>query len=325
MNYNIIDEYIKYIKKSFSSLFKIVFKDAFKKSFYVTFLDKYISVRYYDETNYHSEKDFIKRINRELVDIYGDIIDEDNVDDLKNMIAFFAYVVYFDDILIVEKDMEIINSLINDSLFNFENKDELKQQIKDWYIRFKEGKERFNNAIETKYFNVVEEKLCRNLSYLVLEHNVKISNLYSEYAINKVYTTGIINEDKLFITYILASHMVLNNAINLDFSRKYMVPIASSLFEKEKKFVRLINILNNPLAKNSISIRITYTDYISNKNKIDKLINEGYSFGLEIDEKYSGNLTELILFPYVLIDGENEYYEMFIANKDVIRSKIIKI
>lgn len=325
MNYNIIDEYIKYIKKSFSSLFKIVFKDAFKKSFYVTFLDKYISVRYYDETNYHSEKDFIKRINRELVDIYGDIIDEDNVDDLKNMIAFFAYVVYFDDILIVEKDMEIINSLINDSLFNFENKDELKQQIKDWYIRFKEGKERFNNVIETKYFNVVEEKLCRNLSYLVLEHNVKISNLYSEYAINKVYTTGIINEDKLFITYILASHMVLNNAINLDFSRKYMVPIASSLFEKEKKFVRLINILNNPLAKNSISIRITYTDYISNKNKIDKLINEGYSFGLEIDEKYSGNLTELILFPYVLIDGENEYYEMFIANKDVIRSKIIKI
>lgn len=325
MNYNIIDEYIKYIKKSFSSLFKIVFKDAFKKSFYVTFLDKYISVRYYDETNYHSEKDFIKRINRELVDIYGDIIDEDNVDDLKNMIAFFAYVVYFDDILIVEKDMEIINSLINDSLFNFENKDELKQQIKDWYISFKEGKERFNNVIETKYFNVVEEKLCRNLSYLVLEHNVKISNLYSEYAINKVYTTGIINEDKLFITYILASHMVLNNAINLDFSRKYMVPIASSLFEKEKKFVRLINILNNPLAKNSISIRITYTDYISNKNKIDKLINEGYSFGLEIDEKYSGNLTELILFPYVLIDGENEYYEMFIANKDVIRSKIIKI
>ena len=325
MNYNIIDEYIKYIKKSFSSLFKIVFKDAFKKSFYVTFLDKYISVRYYDETNYHGEKDFIKRINRELVDIYGDIIDEDNVDDLKNMIAFFAYVVYFDDILIVEKDMEIINSLINDSLFNFENKDELKQQIKDWYISFKEGKERFNNVIETKYFNVVEEKLCRNLSYLVLEHNVKISNLYSEYAINKVYTTGIINEDKLFITYILASHMVLNNAINLDFSRKYMVPIASSLFEKEKKFVRLINILNNPLAKNSISIRITYTDYISNKNKIDKLINEGYSFGLEIDEKYSGNLTELILFPYVLIDGENEYYEMFISNKDVIRSKIIKI
>ena len=325
MNYNIIDEYIKYIKKSFSSLFKIVFKDAFKKSFYVTFLDKYISVRYYDETNYHGEKDFIKRINRELVDIYGDIIDEDNVDDLKNMIAFFAYVVYFDDILIVEKDMEIINSLINDSLFNFENKDELKQQIKDWYISFKEGKERFNNVIETKYFNVVEEKLRRNLSYLVLEHNVKISNLYSEYAINKVYTTGIINEDKLFITYILASHMVLNNAINLDFSRKYMVPIASSLFEKEKKFVRLINILNNPLAKNSISIRITYTDYISNKNKIDKLINEGYSFGLEIDEKYSGNLTELILFPYVLIDGENEYYEMFIANKDVIRSKIIKI
>ena len=325
MNYNIIDEYIKYIKKSFSSLFKIVFKDAFKKSFYVTFLDKYISVRYYDETNYHSEKDFIKRINRELVDIYGDIIDEDNVDDLKNMIAFFAYVVYFDDILIVEKDMEIINSLINDSLFNFENKDELKQQIKDWYISFKEGKERFNNVIETKYFNVVEEKLRRNLSYLVLEHNVKISNLYSEYAINKVYTTGIINEDKLFITYILASHMVLNNAINLDFSRKYMVPIASSLFEKEKKFVRLINILNNPLAKNSISIRITYTDYISNKNKIDKLINEGYSFGLEIDEKYSGNLTELILFPYVLIDGENEYYETFISNKDVIRSKIIKI
>ena len=325
MNYNIIDEYIKYIKKSFTNLFKIVFKDAFKKSFYVTFLDKYIDVRYYDETNYHKESDFIKRINKELIDIYGDIIDEENMDDLKNIVAFFAYVVYFDDILIVEKDMEIINALVNDSIFNFENKEELKQQIKEWYVSFKEGKEKFNSVVETKYFNIVEEKLERNLNYLVLKHNVRISNLYSEYAINKAYTTGIVNEDKLFITYILASHMVLNNAINLDFSRKYMVPIANSLFAKEKKFLRLVNILNNPLAKKSIYIRITYKNYINNKNKIDKMINEGYSFALEIDDKFSGNLTELILFPYVLINEENEYYETLMSKKDILSAKIIKI
>lgn len=325
MNYNIIEEYIKFIRKSFMNLFKIVFEDAFKKSFYTSFLDKYIDVRYYDNTNYPKEKDFVKRLNKELVDIYGDIIDEENINDLKNMVALFAYIVYFDDILVVEKDMELINTLVNDDIFKFEDKDTLKKEIKDWYVHFKESKEKFNSVIETKYFNVVEEKIGRNLYYLVLEHNVKISNLYSEYAINKVYTTGIINEDKLFITYILASYMVLNGAINLDFSKKYMVPIANTLFAKEKKFARLINILNNPLAKDNIYIRITYKDYISNKSKIDKLIKEGYSFGLEIDEEYSGNLIELVLFPYILVSEENEFYEKIVDSKNILESKIIKI
>ena len=325
MNYNIILEYTNFLKKSFLNFFKIIFKDDYKKNLCTPFLDKYVEIRYYDETNYPKEQDFVKRLNRELIDLYEDLMSEDNMEYLKNVVALFAYIVCFDDVYVIEKDLELINSLVNDTSLKINNRDNLKKELKEWYISFKKSKEKFNETIETKYFNVIEEKLGRNLYYLVLEHNVKISNLYSEYAIDKVYNNGIINEDKEFITYVLASYLVLNNAIGLDFSKKYMVPIASTIFEKEKKFVRLIGILDNPIAKKNVYIRILYNDYKENRSKIDKLINEGYSFGLELNDDYSGSLNELVLFPYVLVNRESELYERLISKKDLLKSKIIKL
>ena len=167
--------------------------------------------------------------------------------------------------------------------------------------------------------------MYRKLFYLSLEHNVKISNLYSEFAIEKAYTTGTVGEDKLFITYILASSLVLENAINLDFSRYYLVPVASTLFEKEKKCTRLFKIFDNQLCKKFISIWITYSDYKKNKKKIDDLISEGYSFGIELDSKYTGVSSELVLFPYIFVYEDSPEYEMLERDKERLKSKIIKL
>lgn len=325
MNYNIINEYIGFIRGKLLDFFKLILRNRYQKNLCATFIDKYIEVRYYNETNYLATKDFIKRVNKELVDLAEKLATEDNVDDVKNIVALFGYIVYFDDVCPVMEEMELINTLVSDEIIKIENKEGLKLFIKQWYLEIKEAKERFSKAINTREFNIVEERLYRKIYYLVLEHNVRISNLYSEFAIDKAYNTGTVNEDKLFVTYILASSIILNNAINLDFSRFYMVPFANSLFEKDKKCARLLNVLNNPLAKKFISIRITYTDYKRNKNYIDKLINEGYTFGLELDSKYTGESKELVLFPYILADEESEEYTMLIRDKDLLKSKIIKL
>lgn len=325
MNYNIIEEYISFNREKYLEFFKILLGNHYQKYLCALFIDKYISVRYYNETNYLTVKDFISRINKELVDLTKKLADDDNIETIKNIVALFAYIVYFDDICVVTEDMELINTLVSDDIIKIDNKAELKQAIKDWYISLKKGKEKFNNTLRTKDFSLLEGRLYRKLHSLELEHNVKISNLYSEYAIDKAYNSGTVNEDKLFITYILASQLVLENAINLDFSRYYMVPLASTLFEKEKKFARLINVINNALAKKFISIRITYTDYKKNKNKINDLISEGYSFGIELDSKYTGNTSELVLFPYILAYDDSPEYEMLMREKDLLKSKIIKL
>lgn len=325
MDYNIIDEYVSFVKKEYLEFFKMIFKNNYKKSLCASLLDRYINVRYYDETNYSSEKDFVKRLNKELVDIYKEIVEKNNEEYLKNAIALFGYIIYFDDVFYAEKDLELINSLVNDKNIKIAESDDIKTELKDWYIHLKETKDKFNDSIVSREFRLIEKKLMKKLYYLELEHSVKISNLYSEYAINRAYNTGTVAEDKLFITYILTSFVVLNNALNLDFSVKYVVPFAKSLFEKDKKIQRLIGIFDNPLAKKNIAIRLKYDDYKKYKAKINKLINEGYSFGLDIPDDYSDNINDLVLFTYIFVNKDADIYDTLINEKTLIDTKIIKI
>ena len=130
------------------------------------FIDRYINVRYYNETNYLTEKDFVNRINKELVDLTKKLADDDNIDDIKNIVALFGYIIYFDDVGIINHDMELINTLVTDDIIKVEKKDDLKQLIKDWYTSLKKGKEIFNNAISTKDFNLLEKRLYKKLNYV---------------------------------------------------------------------------------------------------------------------------------------------------------------
>ncbi len=325
MEYNIISEYVGFVRDKFLDFFKFILRHRYRKNICGIFVDKYISVRYFNETNYITVKDFVNRINKELVDLTEKVADDDNIEDVKNVVALFGYLMYFDDVCVVSEEMELINTLVSDDVIKIDNREGLKVFIKQWYLELKNGKERFDRAVHTKTFTLLEERLYRKLYYLELEHSVRISNLYSEYAIDKAYNTGTVAEDKLFITYILASNLVLNNAINLDFSRFYLVPFASSLFDKAKKFARLLNTLDNQLAKKYISIRITYSDYRKHKDKIDDLISQGYTFGLELDSKYAGTISELLLFPYILVYDETPEYEAIMRDKDKLKSKIIRL
>ncbi len=324
MDYNIVDKYISFIRESYMDLCKIIFKNKCKKELCLAFVEKYITVRYYNETNYPGEKDLINRINKELIDLLDKLVLDDNMEDLKNIVALFGYIFYFDDVCVMTKEMEVIDAIINDGIIRISDSDNLREELKKWYLSFNLDKERFHDAISTKKFNLVEEKIYHRLYSLVLEHNVKISNLYSEYAIDKAYNSGTVNEDKLFVTYILASNNVLNNAINLDFSRYYVVSLAGTLFSKEKKIGRLLKILDCPLTKKFIHIKITYTDYKENKSMIDKLISSGYSFIIELDYKYAGDSSLLYLFPYVMVNKDSPEYEMLMRDKDNLKSKIIK-
>lgn len=325
MEYNVISRYVDFLKREYHNFFKIMFGDKYQKKLCEPFLDRYICVRYFNETSFTSDKDIISRLNKELVDVYDSVVDDDNEEMIKNIVALFGYIIYFDDVCQVIEEAVLINVLAEDEDITIEHDHNIKKDIKAWYINFKKKKEKFNNTIMTRDFDLIEERLYRKIYYLVLKHNVKISNLYSEFAIDKAYNSGLINEDKLFITLILSSLLVLNNAINMDFSRYYVVDMASSLFNKDKKLNRLFNAINNSLAKRNIAMRISYTDYLNNRDKINKLINDGYAFGVIIDDKFDGNLNELILFSYVFVDEENEYYDVLVSQKDKIKSKIIKI
>ena len=324
MDYNIINKYIEFVKREYCNFFKLFLGNKYQKQLCMPFIDKYVLVRYYNETNYTREKDFINRLNKELIDVFEEIYTEENENILKNIVALFGYLVYFDDVGYVDDMQKLIDTLVNDEDIKLVRSENIDKEIKKWYNQFKKSKEKFNDAITSKDFTLIEERIYRKIFRLYLEHNVKISNLYSDYAISRAYNSGVINEDKLFITCILGELLILNNAILLDYSRFFVVDMVPTLFDKEKKLARLFNMLDNMLTKKYLSLRITYSDYKENKVMINKLINDGYSFGVIIDDSFSGNINELVLFTCIYVDSESEYYAILEEKKQVM-PKIIKL
>ena len=51
----------------------------------------------------------------------------------------------------------------------------------------------------------------------------------------------------------------------------------------------------------------------------------GYSFGIELDNKYTGNTSELVIFPYIFVYEDSPEYELLEREKDRLKSKIIKL
>lgn len=321
MDYNIVSKYITFIKREYLRFFNIIFHSKYQKKICEPFIDTYIGVRYYNETDYHNIKDFVDRINKELIIIYEKLKDDNDEEMLKDIVALFAYIVYFDDVY--EENDEIIDSLIKDENIHIRKSDNLKEELVNWYVNLKETKNMFNSSIDSKDFILNKKKISNNVYELGLEHNVKISNLYSEYAINRAYNSTIVNEDKEFIITIMASSEVLNNAIKLDFTKNYVFELTTSIVEKEKKMKRLFSVIDNPLTKRYISAKITYEDYLKYKNIFDSYIVDGFSFSVVLDSRFEGNIRSLVLFSSIYVSKDNEYYDEIMRAKKETMPKVI--
>lgn len=323
MDYNIVLKYISFIKREYLEFFKIVFRSKFQKKLFEELIDLYINVRYYNETDFRSEKDFMTRINMELINLYEKLKKDNDEELLKNAIALFVYIVYFDDVYEEDNTTSLIDDFIVDDNIQIKDKESLHDELLNWYLELKENKNKFHSMINTKEFSIDKKRVDTKTYEVSLTHNVKISNLYSEYAITRAFNSPIVSEDKEFVIAIMTSHEVLKNAINLDFTKRYIFDLVPSVAEKEKKLKRLFSIIDNPLTKRYISAKITYEEYLNNKSVFDSYIVDGYSFSIVIDSKFKGNIKSLVLFSFIYISEDNEYYEDIMKAKKELMPKII--
>ena len=323
MEYNIISIYTKFIKDKLLEFFKLVLSKDYNNSLCKKFVNKYIDVRYYNETGYSKDKDFITRLNKDLIEVYESIATDENEETLKNVVALFGYITYLDDLYDGKEDMEILSALTNDDTIKIKRDDNFKKSLRKWYFSFKNGKNNFQNTIMSKEFSLSEKKVYRKTFETKVEHNVKISNLYSEFAIEKAYNMGVVAEDKLFVNAILTSELLLNDAINLDFTKKYIIELEGSILSKKKKANRFFSSIDNPLAKKYLSLKILGSQYLQNKEFIQEKMKEGFSFALVLDTDISEN--EFILFSYIYVYEDSEIFDIIMNDKDKIASRIIKI
>jgi len=325
MNTNVISEYIDFVKASILGFYKIILDNTYDKNLIEPLLNRYILVRYCGETSFLGEQDLIEILSKEFKNVIDPIMNKDNEEELKTIYALFVYVFYFDECYYIENTSLLLDSFFQDESIKVNFTEKKKREVTRFISKFNANKERFDLVFRSAYFGIEEKILKSNLYHVTLSQNVKVSNLYSEYAIEKAFNSGVVNEDKLFITLLMTSQKILNNAIGLDFSRYYLIDFVTTFLTKEKKIARVFNIIDNDLAKKYLILNIKYIDYILNKENIDSYIKMGFSFSVTIDDKFEDDYADLILFTCVIVNSKSENYDIIMENRKQISSTLIVI
>ena len=326
MDTNIVLEYINYVKESLATFYHILLDKDYQSKYINPIIDRYINVRYYNDTK-SKEKDNIKLIDDELKPVIKELL-KNNIDDqelIKNIYALIGYVLYFDDVSNYSSLNNLVATLINDEVITIKYNEEKISNLTDFIKEFNIKKDEFMNIFDTSLFSLSETRIKRNLYHVTINNAIRVPKIYSDYATSKAFNTGTVNEDKNYVLFTLLSYNLLKSAIDLDFSRNYLLDLPISLFLKPKKIERLLGIIDNNLVKSHVNFKVTYSDYLTNKELINGFIKKGYKVALELDDNFSNNIDELFIFSYVLVYDYLSCYDMIMDSRKDIKVNVITL
>jgi len=141
-----------------------------------------------------------------------------------------------------------------------------------------------------------------------LEHNIAFSKIYSDYIVDKTYSEGIIAEDKMQVLFTLLSSEIINNMLNYEFNKKYVVYVPETLYSKGNKLDDIFDMFEDEYAKNNIIILLQYSKMGENKEVIKKFIKKGYHFAIDINNTAKFKVSDQEMFEIV------DY--LFLSNKN---------
>lgn len=336
---NLMDTYLKFTEKKIKKYMKIVFSVNYDEEIIEEFLRTYINARYYNVQN--SEKParaFYMRILDELeykedmlmekCDAEAESLDEkqSRLNLIHSIKEAFGYVLFFDNVRNIEnfKTIDSLHEIIEKMLesvekdFDIKNpkdvEEKLYQEVKSDMIE----KDIFLDKFETDEFSLVFENanFDENFYFVELEHNIKMPMQYSESAINKVFTEGIIAEDKLQIEYILLSTVAIRDIINGNFKDCYIAEFETSLFKKKQKLNGILALIENQALQEKINLNIKYADYMKNQKSVLEYIKRGFSFVITLDDtlKNAEDVEKLKIFKLVIVPEELKIYKEIKSN-----------
>ena len=336
---NLMDTYLKFTEKKIKKYMKIVFSVNYDEEIIEEFLRTYINARYYNVQN--SEKParaFYMRILDELeykedmlmekCDAEAESLDEkqSRLNLIHSIKEAFGYVLFFDNVRNIEnfKTIDSLHEIIEKMLesvekdFDIKNpkdvEEKLYQEVKSDMIE----KDIFLDKFETDEFSLVFENanFDENFYFVELEHNIKMPMQYSESAINKVFTEGIIAEDKLQIEYILLSTVAIRDIINGNFKDCYIAEFETSLFKKKQKLNGILALIENQALQEKINLNIKYADYMKNQKSVLEYIKRGFSFVITLDDtlKNAEDVEKLKIFKLVIVPEDLKIYKEIKSN-----------
>ena len=311
---NISNDYVNFVKKSITNYTKIIMGKNFNKEIFDTLLNTYINTRYY---NYYDSKykNYSLNINYYLKDEVLKLMQTDNqkYNELaKKTYLIFKYIIYFDNVLEYDSLDKIVDDIIEFRIKNFELYSEsFAKEFTSFVKEDNKRKKTYLESLKNDKLILTNTKTNKsNVFFANLLPTMTFPKIYSNYSINKVYNEGIINEDKLFITYHLVNKELLLNAIKGIYDIKYIVDFPLSILEKKDKTTRLLNTINSEVTRDNVIMNITYSNYLINKESIESMLKDGYKFSVILDDKYDYQEKSKIwlsIFSYIILDKDTPF------------------
>ena len=331
MTINIMNEYIELTKKQINEYMKLVFEEKFNQTYCNLFLERYINIRYFNyyENEYHESTrkkilEHLKKVGEEI--IINNIQDRELIETMR---VFFYYVLYFDNVVYykdlkqkIAKINKVKKRVFNTETYDFEEK--LYQKMQEIMNEKEELIKRFSSEeFYIKLTNYPDKlKVYRvNLKF----QNIKFPLEFSDFAINKAFQMGLVSEDKLVIEYYLVVLQILKDVLKLNFKKKYVLEFAETLLKKPKKIRGFLNIINNPIIQEKISLKIKYEEFLKNSETVFELMREGYKITVILDNSFESNfknIESLQMFEFVIINRNLKNYEEIINNIDSLHNII---
>ena len=306
---NIASEYISFSQNSIKKYLMLILDHYYDQSIFDDMINAYINTRYYNLYPVMDEKfeaNIVYYLKKSVKDI-----DEKFKDKARYMFKMFKYILYFDGAFECDSVRKLISEIkmfrlielkISDG--NFESK--LYNMLEEDLL----AKKNFLESFSDKNFSMKYLKLKDQVFYCTLEHNLKFSKLYSDYAIEKVFSNKVISEQKLFVSYSLACIRALEDVIKGNFDKVYILDYVFSLVSKPKKNQRLLKTIDNDIIKEKLVLKIKYSDYVANHDAVYDLTRNGFKIALEIDSSFEFNDENskiLKIFAYIITSDSKLY------------------
>lgn len=332
MSYLVMQDYLENLRENINEYMKIMLGNNYSKNICDKFISSYIESMYIDTYSREKYARLQKEVLKKLEAKYDLLLSSKNNSINKRKIdityTFFKHVIFLER----EYDQNGLDKLLGkiDKLkeqkfrkYDLDYKDKLINKIKENDLQRKQFFEKY----QTSEFYVGKQKYNDDLYQIDLKYNIKFPMIYSNIAIKKSFNSGIINEDKLFIEYILTSILVIEDIEKKDTRQDYLVDFAPSLFEKKQKLNRLLNIIRTFVTQDRFNLIISFSDFTKYKEDVYLLIKSGFKFAINIDDTFVFNeleLSRLTLFSYVIISKDLNCYSNFKNSKKILKNLIEK-
>lgn len=291
---NIVGNHITNVQENFRKYNTLVLKNKYDKKISDELIQTYIDARYYNYGLDNNIKFFYRRIYGALMKKGNELIKKSprRKELIDNMVALFQYYFYFDNVRNNVGIDEIVASIAEKRIFKLNLKTAIKENFEENFSEIvKEDIKKLDESLkiyDSEDFKIETKKMNnkKNNYYKVkLKYNFEFPTIFCKEAIEEVFSTTYLAEDRLFVEYPMVTIKILKDILDGDFSKIYICDFAIDLLNKKKKLEQLLQIINNQATQERMCFEIKYDDFKENKDEIFELLKSGFNFALKTNDK----------------------------------------